>query len=37
MNEFDPYMQFPFEELTKNVSFLDIKPKVIYNKLHFNV
>ena len=37
MNELDPDLQFIFEELTKNISFLDINLKTINNKLHFNV
>ena len=36
MNELDPDLQFIFEELTKNINFLDINLK-INNKLHFNV
>ena len=36
MNELDPDLQFIFEELTKNINFLDISFK-INNKLHFDV
>ena len=36
MNELDPDLQFIFEELTKNINFLDINLK-INNKLHFDV
>ena len=37
MNELDPDLQFIFEELTKNISFLDINLKILNNKLHFDV
>ena len=37
MNELDPDLQFIFEELTKNINFLDINLKIINNKFHFNV
>ena len=37
MNELDPNLQFIFEELTKNINFLDINLKIINNKLHFDV
>ena len=37
MNELDPDLQFIFEELTKNINFLDINHKIINNKLHFYV
>ena len=37
MNELDPDLQFIFEELTKNINFLDINLKIINNKLHFDV
>ena len=37
MNELDPDLQFIFEELTKNINFLDIDLKIINNKLHFHV
>ena len=37
MNELDPDLQFIFEELTKNVNFLDINLNIINNKLHFDV
>ena len=32
MNELDPDLQFIFEELTKNINFLDINLKIINNK-----
>ena len=37
MNELDPDLQFTFEELNKNINFLDMNLKIINNKLHFNV
>ena len=37
MNELDPDLQFIFEEITKNINFLDINLKKINNKLHFDV
>ena len=37
MNELNPDLQFIFEELTKNINFLDINLKIINNKLHFDV
>ena len=37
MNEHDPDLQFIFKELTKNINFLDINPKIINNKLYFDV
>ena len=37
MNELDPDLQFIFEELTKNINFLDINLKIINNKLYFDV
>ena len=37
MNELDSDLQFIFEELTKNINFLDINLKIINNKLHFDV
>ena len=37
MNELDPNLQFIFEELTKNINFLDINLKIINNKLHLDV
>ena len=37
MNELDPDLQFIFEELTKNIDFLNINLKIINNKLHFDV
>ena len=37
MNELDPDLQFIFEELTKNINFLDINLKIINNGLHFDV
>ena len=37
MNELDPDSQFIFEEVTKNINFLDINLKIINNKLHFDV
>ena len=37
MNELHPDLQFIFEELTKNINFLDINLKIINNKLHFDV
>ena len=36
MNELDLDLQFIFEELTKNINFLDINLKIINNKLHFD-
>ena len=36
MNELDPDLQFIFQELTKNINFLDISLKINY-KLHFDV
>ena len=36
MNELDPNLQFIFEELTKNINFIDINLKIINNKLHFD-
>ena len=37
MNETDPDLPFIFEELTQNISFLDINLTIINNKLHFDV
>ena len=37
MNELDPDLQLIFEELTKNINFLDINLKMINSKLHFDV
>ena len=37
MNKLDPDLQFIFEELTKNIDFLNINLKIINNKLHFDV
>ena len=37
MNELDRDLQFIFEELTKNINFIDINLKIINNKLHFYV
>ena len=37
MNEPDPDLQFIFEELTKNIHFLDINLEIINNKLHFDI
>ena len=37
MNELDPDLQFIFEEVTKNINFLDINLKIINNELHFDV
>ena len=37
MNELDSDLQFTFEELNKNINFLDINLKIINDKLHFDV
>ena len=37
MNELDLDLQFIFEELTKNINFLDLNLKIINNKLYFDV
>ena len=37
MNELDLDLQFIFEEITKNINFLDINLKIINNKLRFDV
>ena len=37
MNELDPDLQFIFQELTKNINFLDINLKKINNKLRFDI
>ena len=36
MNEVDPDLQFIFEELTKNINFLDVNLNIINNKLHLD-
>ena len=37
MNEIDLDLQFIFEELTRNINFLDINLKIINNKLYFDI